>query len=91
MAPDRDLFASDIADQFVIELERWRHYGTGPTFARWQAAAHQPGTRLSVHNGSGERVSGTYTGLAEDGALCLRLDDGSARVIHAGDVMLEAR
>lgn len=89
-APDRDLFAADLAECLAQELERWRHYGVGPMLSRWQAAAHQPGAVLSVHSGLGERLTGTYTGLAEDGALCLRLDDGSTRVIHAGDVMLEA-
>ena len=89
-APDRDLFAHDLAHAFAIELGRWRQYGTGPMFSRWQAAAHRPGTRLSVHAGSAERITGTYTGLADDGALRLRLDDGSLRTIHAGDVMLEA-
>jgi len=89
-APDRDLFARDLAQSFATELERWRHYGIGPMLSRWQAAAHRPGTRLSVHAGSAERIAGTYTGLAADGALCLRLDDGSLRTIHAGDVMLEA-
>lgn len=89
-APDRDLFAADLAASFTTELERWRRYGTGPLFSRWQAAAHQSGTRLSVHDDKGVRVSGCYMGLAEDGALCLSLDDGTTRVFHAGDVMLEA-
>jgi BirA family biotin operon repressor/biotin-[acetyl-CoA-carboxylase] ligase len=30
-----------------------------------------------------------FDGLEPDGALRLRLEDGSARVIHAGDVMLK--
>ena len=89
-APDRDLFAADLATAFATELERWRRYGTGPLFSRWQAAAHQVGTRLTVHDGKGAAISGSYLGLAEDGALCLALDDGTTRQIHAGDVMLEA-
>lgn len=88
-APDRDLFAADLAASFATELERWRSYGTGPLFSRWQAAAHQVGTRLAVHDDKGGRVCGSYLGLAEDGALCLAVDDGTTRVIHAGDVMLE--
>lgn len=88
IAPDRDLFASDMADCFTTELERWRSFGTGPLFNRWQAVAHQPGSRLSVHDDRGASVSGSYLGLAEDGALCLALDDGTTRVVHAGDVVL---
>ncbi|MFZ5795379.1 MAG: hypothetical protein ACOY4B_13080 [Pseudomonadota bacterium] len=33
-------------------------------------------------------MDGLFDGLGEDGALILRLADGAARVIHAGDVFL---
>ena len=89
-APDRDAFGEELARQFDLELSRWREFGTGPIFARWLAAAHPEGTPLSVHDGAGARVSGRFAGLEEDGALRLRLDDGSVRAIHAGDVELEA-
>ncbi len=88
---DRDLFARELAMHFEGELRRWRNLGTETLFRRWQAAAHQPGIQLSVHDEKGEVLNGTYEGLAPDGALRLRLADGSTRVIHAGDVMLEAR
>ncbi|MXO72279.1 biotin--[acetyl-CoA-carboxylase] ligase [Altererythrobacter buctensis] len=87
--PDRDLFAADLAARFAIELARWRKQGTGPMFSRWQAAAHPPGTRLSVHDGAGTRVAGTYDGLEPDGALRLVRDDGTLARIHAGDVSHE--
>jgi len=87
--PDRDLFAADLANAFERELELWRRQGLGALLARWQAAAHRPGTRLSVHTGSDKRVTGTYDGLEPDGALRLSLDGGSRTVIYAGDVMLE--
>lgn len=88
-APDRDLFAAYLAHAFAREVELWRRQGLGALLARWQTAAHQPGTRLSVHTGSDKRVTGTYDGLEPEGALRLSLDDGSRIVIHAGDVMLE--
>ena len=87
-SPPRDAFAQDLARQFALELSRWREFGLGPLLARWQAAAHQPGAELSVHDGSGQRVTGQYAGLAEDGGLQLRLANGDLRVIHAGDVTL---
>jgi len=34
------------------------------------------------------RISGTFEGLAEDGGLKLRLQDGTTRIIRAGDVEL---
>lgn len=87
-APDRDLFAAALAEQFDKELERWRTFGLEPLLRRWQAAAVPPGTALTVHDGAAEPVSGTFAGLAGDGSLLLQLPDGATRTIHAGDVML---
>lgn len=87
-APDRNVFADDIARCFAAELERWRTTGTASLIRRWCAVAHPPGTRLDVHEPGGRKVSGSFEGLAEDGALRLRLADGALRAIHAGDVLL---
>jgi BirA family biotin operon repressor/biotin-[acetyl-CoA-carboxylase] ligase len=87
-APNRDAFAADLARQFDLELGRWRQYGLEPILNRWLAAAHPVGSALTVHEPSGGRLSGAFAGLERDGALRLRLADGSLRVIHAGDVML---
>jgi len=87
-APDRDAFAADLAARFDVELGRWRQYGLEPILNRWLAAAHPAGTVLTVHEPGGAILSGMFAGLERDGALRLRLADGSLRVIHAGDVML---
>jgi BirA family biotin operon repressor/biotin-[acetyl-CoA-carboxylase] ligase len=87
-APDRDAFAAELAAQFDLELGRWRQFGLEPILNRWLAAAHPVGSALTVHEPNGSRVSGAFDGLEPDGALRLRLADGSPRVIHAGDVML---
>jgi len=88
-APERDSFARELAAAFDRELARWRQFGLEPIIARWLAAAHPPGSPLSVHSPDGARISGIFDGLEPDGALRLRLADGSSRVIHAGDVALE--
>jgi BirA family transcriptional regulator, biotin operon repressor / biotin---[acetyl-CoA-carboxylase] ligase len=87
-APDRDAFAASLAASFDRELERWRTFGIEPLLRRWQQAAHPAGTPLSVHEPDGSRLVGTYSGLAPDGSLLLRLEDGTVRPIHAGDVTL---
>lgn len=87
-APDRDSFCSELAKEFDIELGRWRQYGLEPILNRWLAAAHPPGTVLTVHEPNGSTLSGWFAGLERDGALRLRLADGAVRVIHAGDVLL---
>lgn len=88
-APDRDAFARDLAKCFDRELGRWRQYGTEPLLKRWLAAAHALGSQLTVHNADGVRETGEFAGLEPDGALRLRLADGSVRVVHAGDVTIE--
>jgi BirA family biotin operon repressor/biotin-[acetyl-CoA-carboxylase] ligase len=87
-APDRDAFARDLVISFDRELDRWRQFGLEPILSRWLAAAHPLGSALTVHSADGSQVSGAFDGLEADGALRLRLADGSARVIHAGDVIV---
>ncbi len=87
-APPRETFAGALAGAFDRELERWRAVGIEPLLRRWQAAAHPPGTPLTVHEPDGTVASGTFAGLGRDGTLQLRLEDGAVRPIHAGDVSL---
>lgn len=85
--PDRDTFAHDLAFAVEREVERWRTFGLEPLIRRWVAAAHPVGTPLRA--GEGDAVTeGTFAGLAPDGALQLRLADGSVRAIHAGEINL---
>jgi BirA family biotin operon repressor/biotin-[acetyl-CoA-carboxylase] ligase len=87
-SPDRDHFATLLARQFAIELERWRSFGLEPVLRRWQAAAHPIGTPLMVGEPGAEPLRGTFAGLASDGALQLAMADGTRRAIHAGEVRL---
>lgn len=87
---DRDAFADALAWRFADELDRWRTFGLEALLARWSAVAHPPSEPLSVHEPGGECIAGTFAGLDADGALRLRLADGTTRAIHAGDVMLES-
>ena len=81
--PDRDSFATALARQFDIELERWRSFGLSPIVNRWLLAGHPTGTRLTA-----EGQDGTFAGLTPEGGMQLRLADGSLRTIHAGEVNL---
>ncbi len=87
--PARDDFAPILARGLRDELARWRQVGIEPLLRRWQSAAHAIGTALSVHDGDGAVLSGTFAGLNETGSLLLRLADGETRAIHAGDVVLD--
>lgn len=89
-APDRDGFATALARSFELEIERWRNFGLAPIVGRWAAAAHPLGTPLSVSGTEDGLIEGVFAGLADDGALQLRLADGSLRAVHAGEVHLAA-
>lgn len=87
-APERNSFAEDLQQQFSTELARWRTFGIDAVLSRWQLAAHPVGTALTIHDSATRHLSGTFNGLADDGTLLLRLEDGTVHAVHAGDVML---
>ncbi len=85
-AIDAALLAQALADRFTAWLALWRTEGFAPVRSAWSAAAHPPGTRLRVDSGTESPIEGGFEGVADDGALLLRLDDGTRRVVHSGDV-----
>ncbi|MFC4845836.1 biotin--[acetyl-CoA-carboxylase] ligase [Hephaestia sp. GCM10023244] len=87
-APDAALVLEALADIFARWLARWRGEGIAPVRDRWMIRAHPPGTALTARLPDGSSVDGLFDRLDADGALILRLADGTARVIHAGDVFL---
>ncbi|HEY0325028.1 MAG TPA: biotin--[acetyl-CoA-carboxylase] ligase [Allosphingosinicella sp.] len=82
-APEPGAFVELLAETFARWLGRWRGEGVAPVRRAWLADAHPLGTALSTAEGDG-----LFDGLDEDGALRLRLPDGTLRTIHAGDVFL---
>ncbi|TCM22218.1 BirA family biotin operon repressor/biotin-[acetyl-CoA-carboxylase] ligase [Novosphingobium sp. PhB165] len=77
-----------LATAYARRLSQWRSEGLSATLRAWQQHAYPQGTPLKVVlDGEGEAL-GAFAGLDPDGALRLRLPDGSLRVIHAGDVSL---
>jgi len=84
----RDDFASMLAAQMRDALTLWRDAGIEQVVARWET--HGPATDARVRAevpGQGA-VDGIYSGLNREGAMLLRLEDGTMRVIHAGEVSL---
>lgn len=86
--PALEDFAASLAAAFDRRLEAWRTYGLGATLHAFLArSVHAQGSGMTVHDTDGSILSGTFAGLEEsDGALRLRLADGSERVIRAGDI-----
>lgn len=81
-------FLETLAESFARWLARWRNEGVPAIRDRWVARAHPPGTALTARLPDGTSIDGLFERLDADGALILRLADGTARVIHAGDVFL---
>ena len=88
MEPALESFAASLAAAFDRRLDAWRTYGLGATLHAFLARSiHAQGSSMTVHDTDGSILSGTFAGLEEsDGALRLRLADGSERVIRAGDI-----
>ena len=83
-----EAFAPLIAASFAQLLPLWRSAEPAALVLAWQQRAHLVGTRLSVHLGRDEQMSGRFAGLEADGALRLLLDDGNIELVRAADVFL---
>lgn len=86
--PDPADFLETLADAFERWLGIWRVEGLAPIRTRWLERAHASGTALTARLPDGSAIDGLFQGLNGEGALILRLADGSSRVIHAADVFL---
>jgi BirA family biotin operon repressor/biotin-[acetyl-CoA-carboxylase] ligase len=84
-----EAFAPLLAASFARMLESWRASETSALVRAWEQRAHLPGTPLTVHAAADDPISGRFAGLEPDGALRLRLGDGSIEVVRAGDVNLD--
>ena len=88
MAVAPEDFVETLADAFARAVESWRGEGVDAVRRSWMARAHPTGTALTVRLPGDAAIDGLFDGLDVDGALILRLADGTRRVIHAGDVFL---
>jgi len=88
VTPDPADFLETLATAFERWLSIWRNEGLAPVRTRWLARAHPVGTALTARLPDGSAIDGLFAGLDSEGALILRLADGTSRVIHAADVFL---
>jgi BirA family biotin operon repressor/biotin-[acetyl-CoA-carboxylase] ligase len=83
-----EAFAPLLAGSFARMLTLWRRSESTALVRAWEHRAHLVGTKLSVHIGPDEKISGRFAGLDPDGALRLLLEDGSMEIVRAADVFL---
>lgn len=80
----RDLL-THLAAAFTHWRVEWAEQGFAPIRTAWLDRAAGVGSRIVARLGN-ESPEGLFAGLADDGALLMRLDDGRTRAIHAGEV-----
>jgi BirA family biotin operon repressor/biotin-[acetyl-CoA-carboxylase] ligase len=79
-----------LASAFDVRIRQWRDVqGFAATREAWLARAAGLGGPITVRLAD-ETFTGTFEGLAADGALEVRLDDGMLRSVSAGDVFFPA-
>jgi BirA family transcriptional regulator, biotin operon repressor / biotin---[acetyl-CoA-carboxylase] ligase len=82
-------FLPRLAEHFTQGLALWRQESIATLITQWERAAHPIGSDLKVQL-EGKIISGAFAGLCQDagkqGALLLRLQDGTLTTITAGDV-----
>jgi BirA family transcriptional regulator, biotin operon repressor / biotin---[acetyl-CoA-carboxylase] ligase len=88
ISPEPQAVCEILADSLSALLLKWRQGPLSALLRAWEGAAHAIGTALRVNLPDGEQVEGLFNGLADDGALKLRLASGEIRAIHAADIFL---
>ncbi|MBI3783874.1 MAG: biotin--[acetyl-CoA-carboxylase] ligase [Deltaproteobacteria bacterium] len=84
-AIDRVAFADTLLARLESLYDTYLSSGFAAIRPRWEQLSALTGRRLQVDD-CGRRYAGIALGLADDGALRLRLDDGREQTIVAGDV-----
>lgn len=83
--PGRNALAAAVLTRLLPALEEFDAVGLGAFVERYAALDALAGQGVSVH-GATATVHGTALGLADDGALRVRMDNGEERHFHAGEV-----
>ncbi len=87
--PDASLLTRDLAHHFAERLHQWREWPIEHIYRAWCDRSHSIGTPLAVALDH-ETVHGEFVGLGNDGALQIRLPNGTIKTIYTGDVSLLA-
>jgi BirA family biotin operon repressor/biotin-[acetyl-CoA-carboxylase] ligase len=81
----RNAIAANVLSHLLPALEAFDRDGLDPFLPRYAALDALAGRAIDLHLHDGVRHA-VSEGLAPDGALRVRLDDGAVRVVHSGEV-----
>jgi BirA family transcriptional regulator, biotin operon repressor / biotin---[acetyl-CoA-carboxylase] ligase len=83
--PDRNAIAAAMLEHLLPALELFDAEGLAPFLPRYADVDALAGQSVTLHSANATQA-GTALGVAEDGALRLRFDDGREQRVHAGEV-----
>ncbi len=82
----RDEVVAKVLDELTVVYDKL-HANPPDVVDEWsKRSSYFEGAEVTVGLGNGESYIGTTCGLEENGALRVRLDDGTVRTVQAGDV-----
>jgi len=84
-APTRNETAAAVLEHLLPALDLFDAEGLAPFLPRYAALDALAGQPVTLHSPTSAQT-GTALGVAEDGALRLRLEDGREQRVHAGEV-----
>ncbi len=88
--PPRAVLAAWILNELADLMARWQAEGFGVVAAAYRPYLPPTGTPVTVLDSAGP-AEGQLIGLADDGALVVRLDDGTLRSIVSGEVSVKPK
>ena len=89
-AASRNALAATVLSWLLPALEQFDREGLAPFRERYAAFDALRDREVAVL-GAGDALHGVALGLAEDGGLRIRLPNGEARIVHAGEVSVRAK
>ncbi|GBR59166.1 biotin--acetyl-CoA-carboxylase ligase [Gluconobacter thailandicus F149-1 = NBRC 100600] len=87
-APDSAVFGRDLTLQMDRWIGLWEAEGFAPIREAWLERAHPVGRHLAVQR-SETYISGSFSGLDEQGRLLLALPNGETIPVVTGDILLD--
>lgn len=87
-APDPAVFGRDLTLQMDRWIGLWEAEGFAPIREAWLERAHPVGRHLAVQRGE-TYISGSFSGLDEQGRLLLALPNGETIPVVTGDILLD--
>ena len=86
-APDSEEILQRILNQFAMNYKKWIKDGFHAIREEWMQASFELDTPIHI-KAPLQTLSGAYAGIDDLGNLKLRLDDGTMKIITAGEVFL---